>query len=156
MRSALPQVTHPCRPTFPVRHYRPVPLDARSHGTVICMFLVSGVPYAEFSSQSLPLSSFLTCVTVVPPKIVSPVFLTVHQQPFAVVSTANEPFMAKAIFEWVGGGKMEVEHWVEVCELCHRSFMASLPDTKLNFPIIFSSISPSLTLLFSVPNKYLT
>ena len=42
-------------------------------------------------------------------------FLTVQQQPFAVVGTANEPFMAKVIFEWAGGGKMEVEHWVEVC-----------------------------------------
>ncbi|KAF8551283.1 hypothetical protein OG21DRAFT_298316 [Imleria badia] len=65
-------------------------------------------------SYSLPLSSFLTSITVVPPRTVSPVFLTAQQQPFAVVGTANEPFMAKVIFEWVGGGKMEVEHWIEL------------------------------------------
>jgi len=53
--------------------------------------------------------------------MVSPVFLTAQQQPFVVVGTANEPFMAKVIFEWVGGGKMEVEHWVEVCKP-HRRF----------------------------------
>ncbi|KAG8214427.1 hypothetical protein J3R82DRAFT_9449 [Butyriboletus roseoflavus] len=65
-------------------------------------------------SYSLPLSSFMTCVAVEPPRTTSPVFLTVRQQPFAIVGTANEPFMAKVIFEWVGGGKMEVEHWVDL------------------------------------------
>lgn len=73
----------------------------------------------KLDEQSLPLSSFLTCVTVVPPRTISPVFLTVQQQPFAVIGTANEPFMAKVIFEWVGGGKMEVEHWIEVCKPRH-------------------------------------
>ncbi|KAF8443136.1 hypothetical protein L210DRAFT_3534925 [Boletus edulis BED1] len=64
--------------------------------------------------RSIPLSSFLTCLTVIPPRIVSPVYLTAQQPPFAVVGIASEPFMSKVIFEWVGGGKMEVEHWVEL------------------------------------------
>ncbi|KIK98769.1 hypothetical protein PAXRUDRAFT_133494 [Paxillus rubicundulus Ve08.2h10] len=65
-------------------------------------------------SYSLPLASFLTRVTVVPPKPVSPVSLSVQQQPFAVIGTANEPFLAKIIFGWVDGSKMEVEHWVDL------------------------------------------
>ncbi|KAF9220871.1 hypothetical protein BS17DRAFT_286876 [Gyrodon lividus] len=65
-------------------------------------------------SYSLPLASFLTHVTVVPPKTVSPTSLSVQQQPFAVIGTANEPFLAKIVFGWVGGSKMEVEHWVDL------------------------------------------
>jgi hypothetical protein len=42
------------------------------------------------------------------------VSLSVQQQPFAVTGTANEPFLAKIVFGWVGGSKMEVEHWVDV------------------------------------------
>ncbi|KAH0831874.1 hypothetical protein J3R83DRAFT_12745 [Lanmaoa asiatica] len=80
-------------------------------------------------SYSLPLSSFLTCVTVIPPRTILPVFLTARQQPFAVVGTANEPFMAKVIFEWVGGGKMEVEHWVELDQ--SRSYTSAFGSEQL-------------------------
>ncbi|KIJ64656.1 hypothetical protein HYDPIDRAFT_40390 [Hydnomerulius pinastri MD-312] len=65
-------------------------------------------------SYSLPLVSFLTRVTVIPPKSVSPVPLSVQSQPFAVIGTANEPFLANVVMEWIGGGKMEVEHWVDL------------------------------------------
>lgn len=82
----------------------------------VCALCFPGFWYTELIEQSLPLSSFLASITVVPPKMVSPVFLTARQQPFAVVGSANEPFMARVIFEWVGGGKMEVEHWIEVCQ----------------------------------------
>ncbi|KAF9242670.1 hypothetical protein BU15DRAFT_60382 [Melanogaster broomeanus] len=47
-------------------------------------------------SYSLPLASFLSRVTVVPPRTTSPVSLSVQQQPFAVIGTANEPFLLKS------------------------------------------------------------
>lgn len=63
----------------------------------------------------MPLASYLTRVTVFPPATVSPMPLTVDKQPFAVIGTANDPFLTKVFLEWIGGGKMEIEHWVDVC-----------------------------------------
>lgn len=65
-------------------------------------------------SYALPLASYLTRVTVFPPTTVSPVPLTVNEQPFAVIGTANDPFLAKVFLEWIGGGKLEIEHWVDL------------------------------------------
>ncbi|KAI6107007.1 hypothetical protein EDD16DRAFT_135637 [Pisolithus croceorrhizus] len=65
-------------------------------------------------SYALPLASYLTRVTVFPPAVVSPVPLTVDKQPFAVIGTANGPFLAKVFLEWIGGGKLEIEHWVDL------------------------------------------
>ncbi|KAI5986108.1 hypothetical protein EDD15DRAFT_2299019 [Pisolithus albus] len=65
-------------------------------------------------SYALPLASYLTRVTVFPPTTVSPVPLTVDKQPFAVIGTANDPFLAKVFLEWIGGGKLEIEHWVDL------------------------------------------
>ncbi|KAI6095965.1 hypothetical protein EV401DRAFT_2045330 [Pisolithus croceorrhizus] len=65
-------------------------------------------------SYALPLASYLTRVTVFPPAVVSPVPLTVDKQPFAVIGTANGPFLAKVFLEWIGGGRLEIEHWVDL------------------------------------------
>lgn len=48
------------------------------------------------------------------PAEVSIVPLSVNKQPFAVIGTANDPFLAKVLLEWVGNGKLEVDHWVDV------------------------------------------
>lgn len=81
-------------------------------------------------------------------------FLTAHQQPFAVIGTATEPFMAKVIFKWVGGGKMEVEHWIEVC----KQIPIFVPDLILELYLLTlsSSTNLGLTLLFLAQNNYLT
>lgn len=65
-------------------------------------------------SYALPLASYLTRVTVFPPVAVSPVPLTVDKQPFAVIGTADDPFLAKVFLEWIGGGRLEIEHWVDL------------------------------------------
>ena len=40
---------------------------------------------------------------------------TVDKAPFAIIGSFSEPFLAKVVMEWTGGGKMEVEHWIDVC-----------------------------------------
>ncbi|KAI6044844.1 hypothetical protein EDC04DRAFT_267510 [Pisolithus marmoratus] len=66
------------------------------------------------SSCALPLASYLSRVTVFPPATVSPVPLIVDKQPFAIIGTANEPFLAKVFLEWIGGGRLEIERWVDL------------------------------------------
>ncbi|KAL4081108.1 hypothetical protein J3A83DRAFT_4204794 [Scleroderma citrinum] len=65
-------------------------------------------------SYALPVASYLMRVTVLTPPAVSAVPLSVDKQPFAVIGTANDPFLAKVLLEWVGGGKLEVDHWVDL------------------------------------------
>lgn len=40
---------------------------------------------------------------------------TVDKVPFAIIGSSSEPFLAKVVMEWAGGGRMEVEHWIDVC-----------------------------------------
>jgi hypothetical protein len=40
---------------------------------------------------------------------------TVDKAPFAIIGSSSEPFLAKVIMEWASGGRMEVEHWIDVC-----------------------------------------
>lgn len=65
-------------------------------------------------SYALPLASYLMRVTIAAPPVVSALPLKADKQPFAVIGTANDPFMAKVILEWIGGGRMDVEHWVDL------------------------------------------
>ncbi|KAH7885533.1 hypothetical protein F5I97DRAFT_1928904 [Phlebopus sp. FC_14] len=112
-------------------------------------------------SYSLPLASFLTCVRVIPPLSVSRLPLSVQQQPFAVIGTANESFLARVIMEWVGGGKMEVEHWVDLDQSKSGSSVAGseqMFDVELdrNTPLLPEprEAPPSLPSLdrYSTPN----
>lgn len=40
---------------------------------------------------------------------------TVDKAPFAIIGSSSEPFLAKVVMEWASGGRMEVEHWIDVC-----------------------------------------
>ncbi|KAG6331932.1 hypothetical protein ID866_7158 [Astraeus odoratus] len=65
-------------------------------------------------SYALPVVSYLTRVTISTPPAVSAVPLSVDKQPFAVVGSADNPFLAKLLLEWVGGGRLEMERWVDL------------------------------------------
>lgn len=82
-------------------------------------------------TQALPVASYLTRVTVSTPPEVSVVPLSINKQPFAVIGAANDPFLAKVLLEWVGGGKLEVDHWVDV-SLLYTLARRTLADTLLS------------------------
>lgn len=39
---------------------------------------------------------------------------TVDKAPFAIIGSSSEPFLAKVVMEWASGGRMEVEHWIDL------------------------------------------
>lgn len=80
----------------------------------VCIFVGRIQPGLSDFTQALPLASYLMRVTIAAPPVVSALPLKADKQPFAVIGTANDPFMAKVILEWIGGGRMDVEHWVDV------------------------------------------
>lgn len=68
-------------------------------------------------SYSIPLASFmirLTVLAVVPSDNTLRQPCTVDKVPFAIIGSSSEPFLAKVVMEWASGGRMEVEHWVDL------------------------------------------
>ncbi|KAG1780601.1 hypothetical protein EV702DRAFT_1042864 [Suillus placidus] len=68
-------------------------------------------------SYSIPLASFmirLTVLAVAPSDNTQRQPCTVDKAPFAIIGSSSEPFLAKVVMEWVSGGRMEVEHWINL------------------------------------------
>ncbi|KAG2133346.1 hypothetical protein DEU56DRAFT_420724 [Suillus clintonianus] len=68
-------------------------------------------------SYSIPLASFmirLTVLAVAPSDNTQRQPCTVDKVPFAIIGTSSEPFLAKVVMEWASGGRMEVEHWIDL------------------------------------------
>ncbi|KAG1732396.1 uncharacterized protein EDB91DRAFT_1251752 [Suillus paluster] len=68
-------------------------------------------------SYSIPLASFmirLTVLAVAPSDNTQRQPCTVDKLPFAIIGSFSEPFLAKVVMEWAGGGRMEVEHWIDL------------------------------------------
>ncbi|OJA15825.1 hypothetical protein AZE42_04029 [Rhizopogon vesiculosus] len=68
-------------------------------------------------SYSIPLASFMTRLTllaVTPSDSTQRQPCTVDKVPFAIIGSSSESFLAKVIMEWVSGGRMEVEHWIDL------------------------------------------
>jgi hypothetical protein len=62
----------------------------------------------------------LTVLAVVPSDNTQRQPCTVDGVPFAVIGSSSEPFLAKVVMEWASGGRMEVEHWIDVCSFFFR------------------------------------
>jgi hypothetical protein len=68
-------------------------------------------------SYSIPLASFmirLTVLAVAPSDNTQRQPCTVDKMPFAIIGSSSEPFLAKVVMEWASGGRMEVEHWIDL------------------------------------------
>ncbi|KAG2360642.1 hypothetical protein BDR07DRAFT_1610633 [Suillus spraguei] len=68
-------------------------------------------------SYSIPLASFmirLTVLAVAPSDNTLRQSCTVDKVPFAIIGSSSEPFLAKVVMEWASGGRMEVEHWIDL------------------------------------------
>ncbi|KAG1841922.1 hypothetical protein DFJ58DRAFT_807417 [Suillus subalutaceus] len=68
-------------------------------------------------SYSIPLASFmirLTVLAVAPSDNTQRQPCTVDKVPFAIIGSSSEPFLAKVVMEWASGGRMEVEHWIDL------------------------------------------
>ncbi|KAG2106557.1 uncharacterized protein F5147DRAFT_227287 [Suillus discolor] len=68
-------------------------------------------------SYSIPLASFmirLTVLAVAPSDNTQRQPCTVDKAPFAIIGSSSEPFLAKVVMEWASGGRMEVEHWIDL------------------------------------------
>ncbi|KAG1818657.1 uncharacterized protein BJ212DRAFT_1479650 [Suillus subaureus] len=68
-------------------------------------------------SYSIPLASFmirLTVLAVAPSDNTQRQPCTVEKMPFAIIGSSSEPFLAKVVMEWASGGRMEVEHWIDL------------------------------------------
>ncbi|KIK41923.1 hypothetical protein CY34DRAFT_805487 [Suillus luteus UH-Slu-Lm8-n1] len=68
-------------------------------------------------SYSIPLASFmirLTVLAVAPTDSTQRQPCTVDKAPFAIIGSSSEPFLAKVVMEWASGGRMEVEHWIDL------------------------------------------
>jgi hypothetical protein len=57
----------------------------------------------------------LTVSAVVPSDNTQRQPCTVDRVPFSIIGSSSEPFLAKVVMEWASGGRMEVEHWIDVC-----------------------------------------